>query len=289
MKSGVNALQAAQTLTGCESISVMRPQWHNSASEDGTGLEIVTSKTLAEFIAGQREQLIALTYYAHWMVVYCAPGGPQVTDTPTPLDESRNESDMIWHTDRIHRDRGSVNVIEGTSAIPTGLAPKWLIHARAAERVHAYDFLWQFKRVRGHILDWQSTHMPYKDTGTEYLFDLWRTTFLYKDIAIEEKQKSFWDDIRAINSDPAIPWLGQPTGEKDGMNIGIFTSRMHYHCKGLDPNHAAGRDGKKQRHELEPSYKLRKEIDGRLSHLAHSDKPEGIDADWFASLKNGNF
>ncbi len=282
--------QSAQELGVFTNVQVLQPELQNPATTDGVGLELVTKKTLVELVRLHRAKLMALTYAAQFLVVYSAPSSETVASATeaVPLDHTRNHTDMIWHTDQVHREHGSVNIIEGESTIATGLAPKYLINGLAHSKTDTTELIWPQLGINKHVLRSNHAKMLYTDVGTLFLHEAWQSIDIGRkhEANIEALRVDFWHYIQAINSDPHLVWIGEVPAPYQGLNQAIFTARTGYHCKQFDSTHGTETTRRKRRLELRPSLKLRRNFDNQFAHLTTENQARPLDQAWFDNLSN---
>ncbi len=253
-------------------VRIARPDWKNPFSPEGAGLEFVSKLPFSELIGKYRDLLIALTHYAQYLRVY-APKGAEPDTNAVRLDEKRNCTDAIWHTDEVHRDNGSVTVVLGESPVATGIAQKSAIAAAWLRRVPPFlsSFGWVEdlrREARGY------SAMFTENAGMQRLFEA------YEDEAANEATLSeFWERVRDVNLSANAEWIGMTPGELGGMEQGIVVSKGVYHNRALvaDSLELAGR--RKRRIELQPEPVFRGEIDLRMGDVAAGADAE-IDIDW---------
>lgn len=257
---------------------VVRPDWMNpSMKGGGSGLEFRTKLTLQELVEQYHDLLVASTYAAQFLKVYCVPGS-EILEEVVPLDHTRHELDMAWHTDRIHRDNGGITAVYGTSSVPTGVASKPLI-------AQQYFDLAQLAN-RDNPKYEHKCFYNFEGKGEAFVTsDRTSETFrLLHEIAYEGYSAvytpdDFWDDIQAINAHSDIVWMGEALPENDGLLPTLFLCRMIYHCKGFTRVHSLSRDGDKKRLNIAISPELRTRIDGLYAHQRHN-KPDPIQMQW---------
>lgn len=281
--SKLTANQAADSLQIFDEVRVLRPDWQNPADPNGTGLELSTSATLEELLLRHRTALMALTYAAQFLVVYTTKAplpavGQGHDDEPISLNHTRHETDMIWHTDEVHRRHGSVNIIAGESDTPSGLAAKHRIATLITEMRRHTQRIWPMLDLRLHRLQTGHASMLYTDVASDLLAELWAS--------LEYNQQSepdsallkaeFWDYLAHINTDPSLVWVGRTPPEKASKDQAIFTAITGYHCKRYTPDHATHVDRSKVRLELRPTLAQRRMLDGYFAHLNTTQKAAPI-------------
>lgn len=289
----LNTLQAVETIGAWTSVPrVLKPHWPNPACEGGAVVEVSTNLTVNQLADMFHDRIIAVTYAAQALVVHCAAEQAGEDRSPIVLDAMRNQTDMIWHTDQVQRDHGSVNVIMGHSSVPTGLAPKPLIRQKALAQADGDDAQWPLKQLYGHWLQYDELELPYSDKAAYYLHYLHAISqgddeeldMGAEAAELARMQAAFWEDIRSMNADPDILWFGQrQTGLPEDIETALFVSRMLYHNRGYAAP-GTPRDGNKRRVELRPGKDLRQALDERFGGLRFDRPARGTDAEWIASL-----
>lgn len=271
---------------------VVRPNWRNPADAEGVGLELVTDLTLEVLLKTHRSRLMALTYGAQFLQVYTASAplpvaGQGIDDTPLPLNHERHVTDMIWHTDKVHRDHGSVNVIVGESSVPSGLASKAVIGRAMEQATGATRNLWAQLHLHLHRLKTGQAGLLYSDTASDILADVWQNLEVVRraEANIAELQAEFWSYVQAIGDQEDILWIGQTPAEYAGRTQAIFTAITGYHCKHYDAMHGVPSTRQKFRLELRPTQNLRRHLDAAFQHLSTQNQaPSGLDEAWVEAL-----
>ncbi len=258
-------------------LRIARPDWRNPFSSEGAGLEFVSKLPFDELIGRHRDLLIALTHYAHYLRVYAPAGSDMNAETAEPLGANRDPTDMIWHTDRVHRDDGAVTVILGQSPIATGIAQKSDVAKEWLKRIPGFlSFFSWAEELRREANGESATFSD--DFGMQRMFEA------HKEQGVDTSlSHPFWDGVADVNAHVRAEWIGMAPSECADFEQGVFVSKGVYHNRARVQDILELNGRQKRRIELKPDADLRAAIDRRVAHLSAAAEAS-IDVDWLRRL-----
>lgn len=263
-----------------EDARVVRPHWANPGMEEGMGLELRLDCTVADLIGRYHDRIITIAHAAGFLLINCRAGDPPGV-TPTALATNRDKSDMIPHTDRVHRDHLATTLVAGVSSVPTLIVAKPVLARAWSRSVQSWQQEALFRYAcfaNNHVVHSEADGVTpvFCDETSEVLSGLYCDALCHNNVRAMERQLfSMIDGVHADMQD-IVTW---GTVQERGREQVAAITRLVYHSKGVDAGHEYGRDGNKRRFTLVPSDQLHLELKEAFGKVTHTDRVP-ISLDW---------